>query len=189
MKPAVYLNDGAGRLIKADFYSGPGGFLTPGAPFTTAAISGMWRFTFTSDGLNQGPPSGVLVDSGFVTWHDDGTELMNSGRAPATGSLCMGVWKQTGFLSYKVNHWALSWVPGYPPTPAGSVDQLFEYAGPANIQQSIQLSRDGNSYTGHFTLTAYYPAPPTAAGQDVTKTAGVAAVITGTVSATRITVN
>lgn len=36
------------------------------------------------DGSSGLLKSGYLVDAGFVAWHDDGTELMNSGRAPAS---------------------------------------------------------------------------------------------------------
>ena len=104
-----------------------------------------------------------MVDAGFVTWHDDGTELMNSGRAPASGSFCMGVWKQVGNSTYKLNHWALSWIPDYQPgqtkswseLPGGGVDETFQAFGPANIEEVVTLSNRGNGYTGSFRLTQY----------------------------------
>ena len=65
------------------------------------AIVGLWKFAFTATTPFSGP-----FDAGYVQWHSDGTELMNSGRAPTTGSFCMGVWKQTGRSTYKLNHFA-----------------------------------------------------------------------------------
>lgn len=159
--------------------------------FGYAAITGLWRFTFTSDGKNPGPPAGAPVDAGFVTWHADGTEIMNSGRAPATGSFCMGVWRKLGPRTYRLTHWALSWVPGYVPGQTqswseteGGVDGAFKPVGPTNIQETITLSRDGNQYSGTFKLTQYVYD-----GKNITDAdpkAGPPQVITGTVKAMRI---
>jgi len=129
-----------------------------------ASIVGMWKFSFVAKN-NPGIPDGAVIDAGYATWHSDGTELMNSGRAPATGSFCMGVWKQTNSGTFKLNHIALSW------DPTGS-----ELVGPANIRESVKVDRKGGSYSGTFTLDQY--------AQDGTT---VLAHIAGTVSATRIT--
>lgn len=120
-------------------------------------ITGMYRFTFTA--------GGSVADQGFTTWHADGTEIMNSGRAPMTQSFCMGVWTRTGAQTYRLNHWALSW------DATGKV-----FVGPANIREYVTLSRDGNSYAGTFKLTQY-----DSSGKNVL---GVAS---GTVAATRVT--
>ncbi len=193
-KPMVYRNDATGRLIRADFLE----------PFNTSAITGLWSFVFTAEG-DVGPhapsnaiglPDGAVADAGFVTWHDDGTEIMNSGRAPVSGSFCMGVWKQVGPRTYRLNHWALSWVPGYPFQPnespswsslSGGVDEAFQALGPTNIQETITLDSSGNSYTGTFTLTQYGNDGSSEPINDV-KNAPVLGVLVGTVSATRITV-
>lgn len=121
-------------------------------------ITGLYRFTFTVQGK--------LADQGFVTWHADGTEIMNSGRPPLTQSFCMGAWKQTGAHTYALNHWAMSW------DPSGKT-----YIGPTNIRESITLAGDGNSYTGDFTLTQYTPDGKQPAGPTVM----------GSVNATRVT--
>jgi len=77
-----------------------------------AGIVGLWKVKFVSKGnTGIGIPDGVPLDDGYATWHSDGTEIMNSGRVPKTGSFCMGVWKQTGRSYYKLNHFALSWDP------------------------------------------------------------------------------
>jgi hypothetical protein len=180
-KPAAFWHDGYG-------------------PYNTSDITGLWKFVFTAQG-NTGPnaparalpiPDGAIVDAGYVTWHDDGTELMNSGRAPASGSFCMGVWKQTGNSSYRLNHWALSWIPDYQPgqtqswgTLPGGEDEAFKVFGPTNIQEVVSLSDHDNRYTGAFKLTQYVNDGST---QPMNETVGapVAFVIVGKITASRI---
>jgi hypothetical protein len=108
----------------------------------SASIVGLWKFSFVAEG-NAEIPDGAVIDSGYVTWHADGTELMNSGRAPMTGSFCMGVWKKVG-RTYKLNHFALSW------DPSGT-----SLVGPANIRERLRVDPDNNSYSGTFTLDQY----------------------------------
>jgi len=108
-----------------------------------APIVGLWKFTFVSEG-NAGIPDGTVLDAGYATWHADGTEIMNSGRAPMTGSFCMGVWKATEHSTYKLNHFALSWDP--------TGQQLI---GPANIREEIRLGHRKTSYSGTFTLDQF----------------------------------
>jgi hypothetical protein len=207
MKPMAYLDNGQAGPLHAEYFSGGraglvyAGFFN-GGPFNTAAITGLWKFEFvvtsaTSDSVPQSdlPPPGALADSGFVVWHDDGTELMNSGRAPVTGSFCEGVWKQTGWNTYTLNHWALSWVPMYSPgqttswsqTLAGSADNAFAFVGPTNIRETITLSKNGQSYSGTFVLTQYLAKDVKPALPTFDTSGGVQLTITGTVSATRIT--
>ena len=83
----------------------------------SAAIVGFWKVQFKLS-------DGTVFDDGYVTWHSDGTELMNSGRPPMTGNFCMGAWKQTGRSTYKLNHYALSW------DPTGTT-----LIGPANLRE------------------------------------------------------
>ncbi len=190
-KPMIYRSDDGGGLLKTDYF--PGGYLlrvSAFGPFRASAITGLWKFTFTSDGKHPGPGPGAPVDAGFVTWHDDGTEIMNSGRAPVSGSFCMGVWKQVGLRTYELNHWALSWIPLYVPgqtsgwDQAGGTNSAFAPAGPTNIQETITLASDGNHYTGTFTLTNYVYDGVSVT--DANTTMGQPMVITGTVAATRI---
>lgn len=106
-------------------------------------ITGLWRFTFTLKG-NVGIPDGTPLDAGFVSWHADGTEIMNCGRAPPTSRFCMGTFRHTSVYGYKLNHYTLSW------DPTGTV-----FVGPGNIREQIQLARGGNSYSGTFSLTRF----------------------------------
>lgn len=188
---------------------GMGGIAPAGAkpmiylePFRSSAITGLWKFVFTAAGdVGTGAPANALplpdgtpVDAGFVTWHDDGTELMNSGRAPSSGSFCMGVWKQVGFRTYKLNHWALSWIPDYQPGVTnswsqlpGGIDEAFHALGPTNIQETVTLDGGRNAYEGTFRLTQYVNDGTKAPITDVSG-APVAFVIVGKVSAARVTV-
>jgi len=191
-KPMLYRGDDAGGLVRASFLE----------PFYTSPITGLWKFVFTAKGdVGAGAPANALplpdgapVDAGFVTWHDDGTELMNSGRAPASGSFCMGVWKQVGPRSYKLNHWALSWIPDYQPGVTnswsqlpGGIDEAFHAFGPTNIQETVTLTPGNNGYTGTFRLTQYVNDGTKTPINDVSG-APVAFVILGTVSASRVMV-
>lgn len=100
LMPALYVpgGDGPGGLIRTDYNE------------ERVVIVGLWKFAFMAKGNSPpGPPDGAPIDAGFVTWHDDGTELMNSGREPLTGSFCMSVWKQVGARTFRLNHYALSW--------------------------------------------------------------------------------
>jgi hypothetical protein len=110
-----------------------------------AAITGLWKVKFTSKGNTAlGIPDGAPIDEGYATWHSDGTEIMNSGRVPKTGSFCMGVWKKSGRSSYRLNHFALSW------DPTGTT-----LIGPTNIKEEIVLEDRENSYSGTFTIDQY----------------------------------
>ena len=198
MKPTAYFDDGRAGFLKAQYEGG--------GPFTTSAIAGLWQVSFISDGRNPGPGPGALADSGFAVWHDDGTEIMNSGRAPVSGSFCMGVWKQTGPYKYQVNHWALGWIPGYVPNATGSwtapnpandqsvvggVDGAFAYVGPTNIQEWVTLSRDHKTFTGTFKITVYQRKgpPATTPVYEYDPASTPLQVITGTLTGTRVTVD
>lgn len=134
-----------------------------------ASIVGLWKFSFTAQG-NVGagaPPNGLVLDTGFVTWHSDGTELTNSGKPPITSSFCMGVWKQVGHSTYKLNHWALSW------TADGAT-----FIGPTNIREEVTINRGATHYVGSFTIDQFDPAGAPIATMPR---------VSGTVSAVRIT--
>jgi hypothetical protein len=134
------------------------------------SIVGLWKFTFTAKGNPAPlPPDGFVLDAGFQTWHNDGTEITNSGRPAATGNFCMGVWEQHG-NGYKLNHFALAWnPPGTDPT---------DFAGVANIREDVQVNRSGNTMTGTVTIDQYAPDGTT-----------LVVHLTGSVAGTRVTVN
>lgn len=124
-------------------------------------IVGFWHVTFVSQG-SQDIPDNTPIDSAYVQWHSDGTEIMNSSRVPATGSVCLGVWKQTGPFTYRLNHIALSW----------NADGTA--VGPASIREEVTLDHSGNKYTGTFTIIQY-----DVTGTNVLKPTPIVGVITG----------
>jgi hypothetical protein len=132
----------------------------------------MWHVTFTAWGNEPGPPDGTPIDNALVTWHSDGTELMNSARPPQDGDFCMGVWKRTGVNKYKLNHFA--WLANDSANAPGGVGNP---TGPTRIFEEITLGPDGKHYTGKFTLDAY-----DTLGNQV-------AHIVGNIAATRITLS
>jgi hypothetical protein len=138
------------------------------------SIVGMWHVTFTAQTQNGEaiPAPGAVIDNSVVVWHSDGTEVMNSSRSAQDGNFCLGVWKQTGYRTYLLNH--IPWQgnvfdPTVPPDTVGAPQDG------AQLIEKITLSPDGNSYTGTFTLNAY------------DTTGAVYTSFTGVVSAKRIT--
>jgi hypothetical protein len=121
------------------------------------AIVGLWKIALSA--------GGNVIDAGYQTWHDDGTELMNSGRPPMTGSFCMGAYEKAGPRRYKLNHFALAWLP------SGTAPD-----GTDNIKMDVQLGPSGDTFTGTFSLDHY----------DVN--GNLVDHKEGTISATRITV-
>jgi hypothetical protein len=131
LKPAVAHSGGfSGRFLKVDdersWQSDP------------ANIVGLWSVTLF--GLQQG-----VDDHAIVTWHADGTELMNSSKPASTGNFCMGVWQQTGRRTYELNHFAL------------------EFPTIINIHEHIVLDPKGNRYTGTYTVDLIDANNPTGA--------------------------
>src|SRR5215813_7608396 len=136
------------------------------------AIVGMWHVTFTAQGNQAGPPDGTPIDNALVTWHSDGTELMNSARPPQDGDFCMGVWKKAGKNTYKLNHFA--WFAN---DTANAPSGIGNPTGPTRIFEEVSLSPDKKHYTGTFMLDAY-----DTAGTQI-------AHIVGVIAGTRITLH
>jgi hypothetical protein len=167
---------------------GPFQFVSPTAHFRSAApaaekttalsrggsmnpsIVGLWNVQLLSLGNashNPSIPDGAVLDFGFNEWHSDGTEILNSGgHAPATENFCLGVWGQTGFLAYELNHFALSY-----DATSGML------ANVVNIREQATLSPSGDSYSGTVTLDIY-----DTKGNKVDH-------LGGTITATRVTVD
>jgi len=149
-----------GPLAEAENASARGG--------SGASIFGMWEFQLISKGNtghNPSIPDGALIDFGFTQWHSDGTEIQNSAGVPG-GGFCLGVWGQTGFLTFELNHFPIAFN-----ATTGAVANYI------NIREQVTLSPSGDSYTGTFTENIYDPK-----GNQVDHLAGI-------VTATRITVD
>jgi len=102
-----------------------------------SSIVGLWSVTLTA--------GGTTFDWGYQVWHDDGTEIMNSGsRAPATENFCLGVWAQTGPFSYHLNHFALSY-----DSASGALNARV------NIKENVVVDQRGGTFSGPFTADIY----------------------------------
>jgi hypothetical protein len=133
-----------------------------------ASIVGMWRFQLAA-------PNGAVVDDGYAQWHSDGTEIQNSGlHAPITSNFCLGVWKQVGPGTYRLNHFPLGW-DATGQSPANAIQ----------LTETVRLT-DDNHMTGTFTLKVYVWTSTDSL--DVGPSTPVATV-TGTVTATRVTID
>jgi hypothetical protein len=148
--------------------------LTNDDQFDDASIVGMWHVTFTARTMNGAPIPDTVIDNALVVWHSDHTEIMNSGRPAQDGDFCMGVWEQVGRAEYKLNHFAWGGNDADPGVPPGTVGPPS--AGPTHITEDVTLSRDGNHFSGRFTLAA-------------PDTNNVVTSFTGMVTAARITIN
>jgi hypothetical protein len=127
-----------------------------------ASIVGLWRVKVASIGnKSAGIPDGALLDQGYSAWHSDGTEILNSGRDPSTGSFCLGAWKQTGRSSFRLNHYALNW-SGPTVDAKGKIvldpttgQPLNTLIGPTNIREDVTLGPDKNTFQGTFSVENY----------------------------------
>jgi hypothetical protein len=170
LQPPFQIDDQQAATLTAHAVTPSGG---PGfnSPFITATPVGMWNVKFLAAGnatRNPPIPDNVPVDFGYVQWHSDGTEIMNSGEhQPATQNFCLGVWVRTGLFTYEVNHFALSY-----DATSGNL------AAKVNIREQITLGPSGNEYSGTFTINIF----DASSGQQVDH-------IAGNIYATRVTVD
>ena len=99
------------------------------------SIVGLWQVTYTVDGQ--------VVDSGFETYHADGTEMLVDLSPPSTGNVCTGAWAQTGTLTFKLNH------------PAFAFDTDGNLANTVIIRDVVTIDRSSNSFTGTETVDVF----------------------------------
>jgi hypothetical protein len=126
-------------------------------------IVGLWHVIYTNSADQS------TFNDTFDTWHSDGTEFESAYLAPLGGNMCVGVWKPTGLRSVTLHH--VGWLFN-PSTPAATATNIF------TVDEEVTVSADNKSYSGHFTFKVW--------NLDGTPTPVVA---TGTMAATRITVN
>lgn len=110
---------------------------------TDDGIVGFWRTKMVSEG-NAGIADGTVIDDGFSHWHSDGTEMIVSLFAPATGNICLGVWQQVGPSSYALNHFGF----GFDATTGA-------FLGLAQIREHVVLDRRGQRFGGNFSFELY----------------------------------
>ncbi len=131
----------------------------PGNP----TIVGVWHVIYTNSADQS------TFNDTFDTWHSDGTEFESAYLAPLGGNMCVGVWKPSGLRSVTLHH--VGWLFN-PSTPAATATNTF------TVDQEVTVSADNKSYSGRFTFKVWnLDGSPTPVE------------VTGTVAATRITVN
>jgi hypothetical protein len=123
------------------------------------SIVGLWHVVYTLSNKQ-------LFNETLDQWHADGTEFENAYLPPAAGNICFGVWKPDGERTVKLHH--IGWT--YNPATTGTADGTF------TLDEVNTVSSNGNAYTGTFTFKTF---PLT----------GTGVVMTGTIAATRITVD
>jgi hypothetical protein len=129
--------------------------------FDHPTIVGLWHVIYTSDGST--------FNDTFDTWHADGTEFESAFLAPASGDVCVGVWQQTGVRTIKLHH--IGWLFS-PSTPTATATNTF------TLDEEVTVAEDNKSYSGKFTFKIWN-LDGTFTGKEVT----------GTIAATRITVD
>ena len=126
-------------------------------------IVGLWHVIYTNSADQS------TFNDTFDTWHGDGTEFESAYLAPLGGNMCVGVWKPSGLRSVTLHH--VGWLFN-PSTPAATATNTF------TVDEEVTVSADNKSYSGRFTFKVW--------NLDGTPTP---VQVTGTVAATRITVN
>jgi hypothetical protein len=99
------------------------------------SIVGLWHVIYTADGQ-------TLYES-FDQWHSDGTELENPNLPPATGPLCVGVWKQVGLRTFRLHH--VGW----------NFDINGNSLGSFTLDETNIVDPHGKTYQGTFDLRFY----------------------------------
>lgn len=109
---------------------------------TSASIVGLWHTVFLADpngGYYTAGPN--VFDEGFDAWHADGNETLNDIPEPASGNVCIGVWTQTGPLTYLLKH--VTWIYDSTNTTLVAV---------GTITEQVTLDAGGNNYSGTATF-------------------------------------
>jgi hypothetical protein len=91
----------------------------------------MWTVNFFVD--NQ------LWDVAIEQFYADGNEMTNDIAVPPnTGNICWGIWQQVSERVYKLKH--IGW----------SFDANGAYTGRFDFAATVELGRDGDTFTGRF---------------------------------------
>jgi hypothetical protein len=126
------------------------------------SIVGLWHVIYTANG--------GLFNESLDMWHSDGTEFENVHLSPASGNICLGVWKQIAPRTVRLHH--IGWLFN-PLDPTGNATNTF------TIDETNTVAPNGATYTGTFTFKVY----------DLNGNYVANSEVNGTIAATRIRVN
>ncbi|HEY4741400.1 MAG TPA: hypothetical protein VIH76_12470 [Candidatus Acidoferrales bacterium] len=170
----VSTSKGAAATL-APFVGPHGSNLQLGEDFLDHTIVGLWHVNYTAEaesGAPIFPPAPFAFLESFKTWHADGTEFENAFLAPSGGNICFGVWKEVGRGQVKLHHIGLMF-----DATTGAISNTF------TVDEKDTVGSNGQTYTGSFDFKLW---PPSFAAVGV---GAPIAEVTGTISATRITVD
>lgn len=137
-----------------------------------ATIVGLWHVIYTAtEASGPFPPTPFQFVETFKMWHADGTEFENAFVPPAGGNICYGVWKESNHGSVKLHHIGIMF------DSTGNVSNLF------TVDEKNTVDSHGKTYSGHFDFRLWPPS------FDSVGVGAPLAEVTGTISATRISVD
>jgi hypothetical protein len=160
-------------------------FLSPTVPKTSnhqdedeksnkhVSIVGLWHVVYTATSAPNPPfpTTPFQFAESLKQWHADGTEFENAFLPPTGGNICFGVWKDLGHGNAKLHHIGLMF------DGQGHVSNIFTQ------DETNTVASNGKTYSGTFDFKLW---PPTF---DAVGVGNPLAEVTGTIAATRITVD
>jgi len=138
------------------------------------SIVGLWHVVYTATSAPAPPafpPTPFQFAESFKQWHADGTEFENAFLKPIGGNICFGVWKDSGHGSVKLHHIGLMFDFG------GNVSGTFTQ------DETNTVASNGKTYSGTFDFKLWPPS------FDAVGVGNPLLEVTGTIAATRITVD
>ncbi len=120
-----------------------------------SSIVGLWHVEFKVNGQT--------IQEAYQLWNAGGTEVHNPNVDPRGGTVCLGVWTQSG-QTYTLAHRVWNY------------DTTGDFLGTIHLSETLTLGNTGNTMKGSFTSAFYDPT-----GHFVNK-------VTGNVTGRRISV-
>jgi hypothetical protein len=120
-----------------------------------SSIVGLWHVEFKVNGQT--------IQEAYQLWNAGGTEVHNPNVDPRGGTVCLGVWTQSG-QTYTLAHRVWNY------------DTTGDFLGTIHLSETLTLGNTGNTMKGSFTSAFYDPT-----GHFVNK-------VTGNVTGSRISV-
>jgi hypothetical protein len=120
-----------------------------------SSIVGLWHVEFKVNGQT--------IQEAYQLWNAGGTEVHNPNVDPRGGTVCLGVWTQSG-QTYTLAHRVWNY------------DTTGDFLGTIHLSETLTLDKTGNTMKGSFTSAFYDPT-----GHFVNK-------VTGNVTGRRISV-
>jgi hypothetical protein len=128
MNPALTSGQASVHQVPSIALNAPGAQSSYGTEDAAQRIVGTWQVSYAT--------GGTVYGVAFIQWHSDGTEWENVDFPILGGNICLGSWKPAG--GNRVSRYHVGWLY--------SDGVLF---GHFTETETVEVSRDGNSYTGN----------------------------------------